>query len=122
MINTDKDRLRRKVIDVLKNVYDPEIPISVWDLGLIYELNIDDENVVHIKMTLTAPGCPIANFIVNHIADAIRNIEGVKDADIELVFDPPWDPTKMTKEGRKKFKEIYGYDIVEEFLRQKNIR
>lgn len=122
MVNISKDELKRRIIELLKNIYDPEIPISVWDLGLIYELSIDDENVVHIKMTLTAPGCPIAGFIVNHIADAVRGIEGVKDVDIKLVFDPPWDPTKMTEEGRRKFKEIYGYDIVEEFLRQKDIR
>ncbi len=122
MVNISKDELKRRIIELLKNIYDPEIPISVWDLGLIYELSIDDENVVHIKMTLTAPGCPIAGFIVNHIADAVRGIEGVKDVDIKLVFDPPWNPTKMTEEGRRKFKEIYGYDIVEEFLRQKDIR
>ena len=119
MVN--KEVLKSKVIEALKNVYDPEIPINVWDLGLIYDLSIDDDNVVHLKMTLTAPGCPIANTLVFQVMEAIRSIEGVKDVDIDLVFDPPWDPTRMTKEGREKFKEIYGYDIVEEYLRQKSL-
>ena len=116
-----KEDLKRKVIEALRNVYDPEIPINVWDLGLIYDLKINDNNVVHIKMTLTAPGCPVANMIVYQVMESVRNVEGVNDVDIDLVFDPPWDPTKMTKEGREKFKEIYGYDIVEEYLRQKSL-
>ena len=120
MVN--KDELKKRIIDTLKNVYDPEIPISVWDLGLIYDIKIDDDGIVRIKMTLTAPGCPVANMVVYYVIDAIRNIDGVKDVDVELVFDPPWDPTRMTKEGREKFKEIYGYDIVEEYLRQKELR
>ncbi len=109
------------MIEVLRNVYDPEIPISVWDLGLIYDINIDDNGVVHIKMTLTAPGCPIANMIIYYVKEAIKNVEDVKDVEIELTFNPPWDPTKMTEEGRKRFKELFGYDIVEEYKRRLEI-
>jgi len=115
------EELKKKVIEVLKNVYDPEIPISVWDLGLIYDVRVNREGTVNIKMTLTAPGCPIANMIVYYVKEAIRSLEGVKDVNIELTFDPPWDPTKMTEEGRRKFKEMFGYDIVEEYRRRLEI-
>ncbi len=115
---SDKDAiLKNKVVEALKNVYDPEIPINIWDLGLVYEVNVSD-GVVHIKMTLTSPMCPIAYVIVQQVTDAVSRIEGVKDVKVDLVFDPPWDPTKMTEEGRKLFKKIYGYDIVEEFSKQ----
>ncbi len=114
----DKDEvLRSKVIGSLKNIYDPEIPINIWDLGLVYEVKVSD-GMVYIKMTLTSPMCPIAYAIVQQVTDAISKIEGVKDVKVDLVFDPPWDPTKMTEEGRKLFKKIYGYDIVEDFRRQ----
>ncbi len=109
------EEIKKEVIEkVLKKVTDPEIPISVWDLGLIYGVDVKDGRV-HIKMTLTAPGCPAAGLILQQIDELTRRIEGVKDVDIELVFDPPWTPFKMTEEGRKKFKELYGYDIVEEY-------
>lgn len=106
--------LRDKVIEALKNVYDPEIPINIWDLGLVYEVNVI-EGIVHIKMTLTSPICPVAYLVVQQVTEVISRIEGVKDVKVDLVFDPPWDPTRMTEEGRRKFKEIYGYDIVSEF-------
>ncbi|HDN02163.1 MAG TPA: DUF59 domain-containing protein, partial [Candidatus Bathyarchaeota archaeon] len=86
------------------------------------EINIKDEGVVDVKMTLTAPGCPVANMILYQVMDALQNVEGVKDVNVELVFDPPWDPTKMTEEGREKFKQVFGYDIVEEYLRQKEVQ
>ena len=119
MVN--KDEIRRRVIEALKNTYDPEIPINVWDLGLIYGLEISDDGVVRIRMTLTTPGCPIANMIVYYVVEAVQSVDGVRDVDVELVFEPPWDPTRMTKDGREKFKEIYGYDIVNEYLRQKGL-
>lgn len=118
----DKEELRQRIVEALKNVYDPEIPIDVWNLGLIYEINIKDDGVVDVKMTLTAPGCPVANMILYQVMDALQNVEGVKDVNVELVFDPPWDPTKMTEEGREKFKQVFGYDIVEEYLRQKEVQ
>jgi FeS assembly SUF system protein len=115
----NKEELRKKIIEALKRVYDPEIPISVWDLGRVYSIDISDDGVVKLTMTLTAPGCPVANIILYQAASAVASIEGVKDVDVELVYEPPWDPTKMTEEGRRRFKEIYGYDIVEEYLRAK---
>ena len=118
---TIKEQLKAKVIEALKNVYDPEIPINIWDLGLIYDVKIDEDNVVHVTMTLTAPGCPVVNIILYQVVEAIQNIKGVKDVEVNVVFDPPWDPTKMTKEGRERFKQIYGYDIVEEFSRRRSI-
>lgn len=121
-VKVDKEELRKKIIEALKRVYDPEIPINVWDLGLVYGLEISDDGVVKLRMTLTAPGCPVANMIVYQAASAIAAIEGVKDVDVELVYEPPWDPTKMTEEGRRRFKEIYGYDIVEEYLRAKKLQ
>ncbi|PUA31541.1 MAG: hypothetical protein B7O98_09125 [Zestosphaera tikiterensis] len=105
--------LRAKIVEALKNVYDPEIPVNVWDLGLIYELNVDDTGEVYVLMTLTAPACPIAQSIVSYVEDAIRSVEGVKDVKVELTFDPPWNPKRMTQEGREAFKALYGYDIVE---------
>ncbi len=114
MAKSDEEIKREIIEKVLKKVTDPEIPISVWDLGLIYDVNVKDGKV-HIKMTLTAPGCPAAGSIIWQIDQLARQIEGVKDVDIELVFEPPWTPFKMTEEGRKKFKELFGYDIVEEY-------
>lgn len=121
-VKVDKEELRKKIIEALRRVYDPEIPVNVWDLGLIYGIEITDDGVVKLTMTLTAPGCPVANMILYQAASAVASIEGVKDVDVELVYDPPWDPTKMTEEGRRRFKEIYGYDIVEEYLRAKKLR
>ncbi|MCD6340602.1 MAG: metal-sulfur cluster assembly factor [Desulfurococcales archaeon] len=116
-VGDNDKKLKDKVVEVLKNVYDPEIPINIWDLGLVYEVNVSC-GVVYIKMTLTSPMCPIAYVIVQQVTDAVSKIEGVKDVKVDLVFDPPWDPTKMTEEGRRLFKKIYGYDIVEEFRKQ----
>ncbi len=112
----DKEKLKKEIIEkVLKKVHDPEIPISVWDLGLVYNLDVTDDGVVKIRMTLTSPTCPIAGQIVWQIVNGIKAISGVKDVDLDLTFDPPWTPFKIKEEGRKKFKEIYGYDIVEEY-------
>lgn len=116
-----KEEIKKKVIEVLKNIYDPEIPIDIWNLGLIYKVDVDDGGIVRLKMTLTAPGCPVANMIVYQVMDAIQNVDGVRDVDVELVFDPPWDPTKMTPEGREKFKQVFGYDVVEEYMKQKEL-
>ncbi len=110
--------LKAKIIEALRQVYDPEIPIDVWDLGLIYDLKVSEEGNVFIRMTLTTPGCPIAGIIQNQVYDVISSIEGVKDVKVELVFDPPWTPERITEEGREAFKQIFGYDIVEAWRKQ----
>ncbi|MEM4544152.1 MAG: iron-sulfur cluster assembly protein [Nitrososphaerota archaeon] len=114
----EREVLRSKVIEVLKNVYDPEIPINIYDLGFVYDVNVSIDGNVIIEMTLTAPGCPIARFLVNSVKESILDkIPEVKDVEVNLVFDPPWNPLKITPQGREEFKKIYGYDIVEEWIK-----
>ncbi|GGP19936.1 hypothetical protein GCM10007981_05630 [Thermocladium modestius] len=115
--NLDPERVR-KLIDALRNVYDPEIPIDVYDLGLIYEVMLEGDKVV-IKMTLTAVGCPLSQDLGYSVGGSIQSIvPEAKDVDVEVVFDPPWTPLRMTKVGREMFKAIYGYDIVDQWLQQ----
>lgn len=122
----DKDTIVGKLREALKKVYDPEIPINIWDLGLIYGVDVDDSGNVRIKMTLTAPGCPIVSFLLHQVQEAVYgalvDVKDINEVNIDLVFDPPWDPTKMTEEGRKRFKEIFGYDIVESYTRKSTSR
>ncbi|MCL4426674.1 MAG: metal-sulfur cluster assembly factor [Firmicutes bacterium] len=90
-----------EVTAALKEVYDPEIGINIVDLGLIYETKIEEEDRVKIKMTLTVPGCPLAQMLVEQARQAVAGIPGVKDAQVELVWDPPWTPDRMSKELRR---------------------
>ncbi len=92
--------LTDKVIEALKTVYDPEIPVNIYDLGLIYGLTISDEGVVDLEMTLTAPGCPVAEHFPSWVEDAVKTVEGVNDAHVELVWDPPWNPERMSEEAK----------------------
>jgi len=117
----EKEELKKKIIEVLKEVYDPEIPVDVWNLGLIYDIDIDNEGNVHILMTMTAIGCPVAGLIVHYVEEAfkdsipeLRN----KDIEIEVTYDPPWSPDKVTPEGRELLKAMYGYDVVEEWKKR----
>jgi FeS assembly SUF system protein len=89
-----------QIIEKLKEVYDPEIPVNIYDLGLIYNVDIDGDNKANIVMTLTAPGCPVADMLVDDVRQAALAVEGVADADIELIFDPPWDKSMMSEEAR----------------------
>ncbi|WP_087880527.1 metal-sulfur cluster assembly factor [Parabacteroides sp. Marseille-P3160] len=89
-----------KIVTVLKTVYDPEIPINIYDLGLIYKIEVDDRQVVHIDMTLTAPACPAADFILEDVRMKVEAVEGVKEVDINLVFDPAWDKEMMSEEAK----------------------
>ena len=101
---------RDEVIEVLKTVYDPEIPVNIVDLGLIYGIEIDDKGKVHILMTLTAPGCPIGDTIAFEIKDKLLQIEGVSDVEVEITFDPPWTLDRITEEGREVLR-TFGFNI-----------
>ena len=115
----DKEEIKKKVIEALKNVYDPEIPVDVWNLGLIYGIDVDDEGKVKIRMTLTAPGCPVANIVALQAEETVREmVPEAKDVEVEIVFDPPWDPRRVTPEGRRLLKELFGYDVVEEWIKR----
>jgi FeS assembly SUF system protein len=94
------DKLTDDLIAALKTVYDPEIPVDVYELGLIYKVDLSDDRDVLIDMTLTAPGCPVAGEMPGWIEDAVLKVEGVKSARANLVFDPPWDPSKMSDEAK----------------------
>ena len=97
VIITKNTELTQKVIDVFKSCYDPEIPVDIWELGLIYEINLDDENNLNVKMTLTSPSCPVAETLPPEVEDKLRAIEGIKTAKIEITFDPPWEKSMMTE-------------------------
>ncbi len=92
--------LEKRIIDALKEIYDPEIPVNIYDLGLIYRIEIDENAIVHLDMTLTAPGCPVAQTFPIQVADAIRAVEGVADVELEMVWDPPWSVERMTEEAK----------------------
>ena len=93
-------QLESEIIKVLKQIYDPEIPVNIYDLGLIYELDADEEDNVKIKMTLTAPNCPMADDILRDVKDQVEAVPGVKSLDLKLTFDPPWDESNLTEEAR----------------------
>lgn len=95
-----KNPLESTIIAVLRTVFDPEIPVNIYDLGLIYEIDFYEEDEVRILMTLTAPNCPMADEIVEEVNDKIRNIEGITDVTVVLTFDPPWDKEMMSEEAK----------------------
>jgi FeS assembly SUF system protein len=97
---TELDRLTDRLIDQLKTVYDPEIPVDVYELGLIYKVDVSDDRDVVIDMTLTAPGCPVAGEMPDWVRDAVLTIPEVKSCTVHLVFDPPWDPSRMSDEAK----------------------
>ena len=94
------NRITDDIIAAFKTVYDPEIPVDIYELGLIYKVDIDDDRKVDIDMTLTAPGCPVAGDMPGWIENAARTVEGVVDVEVRLTFDPPWDPSRMSDEAR----------------------
>jgi FeS assembly SUF system protein len=89
--------LRDQVIDALRTVYDPEIPVNIYELGLIYDIAIDENGAVAIEMTLTAPGCPVAGSMPGTVQEAVSAVPGVSKVDVELVWDPPWDQSRMSE-------------------------
>lgn len=95
-----KKVLEEAVINGLKQVFDPEIPVNIYDLGLIYNIAINEENHVHIQMTLTSPGCPVAQTFPGTVEQAVNQVEGVSDCTVELVWDPPWSNDRMSEVAR----------------------
>ncbi|MDR0384810.1 MAG: iron-sulfur cluster assembly protein [Prevotellaceae bacterium] len=96
----DRLKIEQDIVKVLKNIYDPEIPVNIYDLGLIYEIVADDNAKVEITMTLTAPNCPVADELVESVNTGVRDIPGVKDVSIKLTFEPPWDMNCLSDEAR----------------------
>ena len=94
------ERLTEDIIAALKTVYDPEIPVDIYELGLIYKVDIDDNRKVSIHMTLTAPGCPVAGEMPSWVENAVATTPGVSDVQVEMVFDPPWTPERMSEEAQ----------------------
>lgn len=92
--------LEERVVDVLKTCFDPEIPVNIYDLGLIYEVRVDDGNDVYVKMTLTSPACPVAETLPPDVENKIREIPDVNKAKVEITFDPPWDKDMMSEEAK----------------------
>jgi FeS assembly SUF system protein len=97
---TDKEMLELKIIDALQTCYDPEIPVNIYELGLVYGIEIDDQANVRIKMTLTAPNCPVAASLPMEVESKVIGVEGVRSANVELVWDPPWNPGRMTESAK----------------------
>lgn len=100
MNNEEKLKIEEKIVDMLKTVYDPEIPVNVYDLGLIYKIDLQDSGELTVDMTLTAPNCPAADFIMEDVRQKIESVEGVTSAQVNLVFEPEWDKDMMTEEAK----------------------
>jgi FeS assembly SUF system protein len=96
----EAEKIRSAVVDALKTVYDPEIPVDIWELGLIYDLDVDDAGAVKIRMTLTSPMCPVAESLPPEVEAKARGVEGVTDVALDVVWDPPWSPSMMTEAAR----------------------
>lgn len=96
----ENKKLKDKIVEILKTCYDPEIPVDIYELGLIYDISIDDENVAHVKMTLTSPGCPVAGSLPGEVAEKVKSVVGIYDAKVEVVWDPPWTPDMMSDEAK----------------------
>ena len=93
-------KLKDKIINEVKKIYDPEIPVNIYDLGLIYNIEIKNDNEAHIEMTLTSPNCPVADSLPKQVKEYIMSVEGVSDVKLNLVWDPPWDKSKMSEAAK----------------------
>ena len=94
------DDLKQKIINEIKKIYDPEIPVNIYELGLIYKIEIDKNNIVNVDMTLTSPNCPVAESLPKMVKDNILSVEGVSDVDLKLVWSPPWTKDKMSEAAK----------------------
>ena len=92
--------IKNRVIEKIKEIYDPEIPVNIYELGLIYKIEVDEKNKVNIDMTLTSPNCPVAESLPNEVKENIMKVEGVSDVNLNLVWEPPWDKDKMTEAAK----------------------
>lgn len=92
--------IETEIVRTLKNIFDPEIPVNIYDLGLIYEIEVDDDRNAEVTMTLTAPNCPVADSLIDDVQRQVGAVEGVKNARINLTFDPPWDQSMLTDEAK----------------------
>ena len=100
MTQEEKTKIEERIVDVLKTVYDPEIPVNIWDLRIIYKIDVLDDGNVNVDMTFTSPSCPAADFILEDVRSKIESVSGIKAANIELVFEPVWDQSMMSEEAR----------------------
>lgn len=100
MTQKEKTRIEERIVDVLKTVYDPEMPVDIWNLGMIYKIDVQEDGTVDVDMTFTAPSCPAADFILEDVRTKIESVDGVTGANINLVFDPVWDQSMMSEEAR----------------------
>jgi FeS assembly SUF system protein len=96
----EAEKLKSALVDAMKTVYDPEIPVDIWELGLIYDLDVDEAGAVKIRMTLTSPMCPVAETLPPEVEAKARAVEGVSDVELDLVWDPPWSPSMMSEAAR----------------------
>tara|TARA_Y100000741_G_C17841812_1_gene390938 strand:- start:116 stop:415 length:300 start_codon:yes stop_codon:yes gene_type:complete len=92
--------LKEKIIEEIKKIYDPEIPVNIYDLGLIYDVKVENKNTAKVKMTLTSPNCPVAESLPKEVKDGIMQVEGIENVDLKLVWDPPWNQTMMTEAAK----------------------
>ena len=100
MTQEEKTKIEERIVDVLKTVYDPEIPVDIWNLGMIYKIDVKDDGTVDMDVTFTAPSCPAADFILEDVRTKVESVDGVKAANVNLVFDPVWDQSMMSEEAR----------------------
>lgn len=100
MTQEERTRIEERIVDVLKTVYDPEIPVDIWNLGMIYKIDVKDDGTVDVDMTFTAPSCPAADFILEDVRTKVESIDDVKAANVNLVFEPAWDQSMMSEEAR----------------------
>ncbi len=100
MTQEEKTKIEERIVDVLKTVYDPEIPVDVWNLGMIYRIDVKDDHAVELDMTFTAPNCPAADFILEDVRTKVESVEGITQATVNLVFEPEWNQSMMSEEAR----------------------
>ena len=100
MTQEEKTQIEERIVDVLKTVYDPEIPVNIYDLGMIYKIDVHEDSSLDLDMTFTAPNCPAADYILEDVRTKVESLDGVKSANVNLVFEPAWDQSMMSEEAR----------------------